>query len=306
MIKTQSFKISSILSLNQNIQIIGSSEAEIDNVISITDVTEQINFSNSLSWINDKNATSFKIKCKIGLLICTESSYQKIKNIIEANFIITQKPRQFFQQILESKFKKQFENKIEPTSVVHPTAVLPKNCYIGHYTVIEEGVVIGENTYIGHHNSILARTIVGANVHIGNNNSIGHDGYGYEKNDNGDWQHMPHLGNVIIQDNVSLHSFIAIDKGVLGSTLIGYNSKIDNHVHISHNVQIGKNCILLQAAVIGGSAIIGDDCWIGHSVAIINKATIGKNCFFAGKALILKSMPDGSKYSGPAATKLDF
>lgn len=306
MIKTSPFIIKSLDYIFSSETFIGEKELLLDSVMSINDVLDNAEYQNCFTWINDKNAASFNINAAIGLLICSEQAYDKIKDKIKGTFLITPKPRRAFQKILEVKFQKPLENKIESTAIIHPSVQLPDNCYIGHYSVLEEGVVVGNNTYIGHHNVLLANTIIGKNVHIGNHNSIGHAGYGYEKNDSGDWEHLPHLGNVIIHDNVSIHSFVSIDRGVLGSTVVERNTKIDNHVHISHNVQIGKNCMILQASSIGGSAIIEENCWLGHSVAIINKAKIGKDSFLAFKSLIIKSLPPGSRYTGAPAIKLGF
>jgi UDP-3-O-[3-hydroxymyristoyl] glucosamine N-acyltransferase len=135
--------------------------------------------------------------------------------------------------------------------------------------------------------------------------AIGNEGFGFERDEKGVPIRMPHFGNVVIEKNVELGSFVAIDRAVMGSTFIGENTKIDNHVHIAHGAQIGKNCLIVAGAVIGGSAEIGDNCFIGMNASIKNKIKIGKGVTIGAGAVVVKEVPDGWTVIGNPARRLE-
>lgn len=143
------------------------------------------------------------------------------------------------------------------------------------------------------------------NIHwsavIGKNTVIGGDGFGYARSENGTLIRMPHQGNVVIEENVEIGSNTCIDRAVVGSTVIGAGTKIDNLVHIAHGVKIGKNCLIVAGAVIGGSCEIGDNCFIGINASIKNKVKIGNNVTVGMGAVVLKDVPDGVTVVGNPA-----
>jgi UDP-3-O-[3-hydroxymyristoyl] glucosamine N-acyltransferase len=137
-----------------------------------------------------------------------------------------------------------------------------------------------------------------ASVKIGKNTVIGGDGFGYARDTDGMLVKMPHQGNVIIEENVEIGSNTCIDRAVIGSTVIGAGTKIDNLVHIAHGVKIGKNCLIVAGAVIGGSCEIGDNCFIGINASVKNKVKIGNNVTIGMGAVVLKDVPDGATVVG--------
>ena len=143
------------------------------------------------------------------------------------------------------------------------------------------------------------------NIHwsviVGKNTVIGGDGFGYARNEDGTLVKMPHQGNVIIEENVEIGSNTSIDRAVVGSTVIGAGTKIDNLVHIAHGVKIGKNCLIAAGAVIGGSCEIGDNCNIWVHASIKNKVKIGNNVTVGMGAVVLKDVPDGATVVGNPA-----
>ena len=105
---------------------------------------------------------------------------------------------------------------------------------------------------------------IGDDVKIGCNCTIGGYGFGYEFDSSKDmFRRMPHLGDVLIRNGVTIHNNVNIDRSVTGTTIIGENSAIDSNVHIAHNVKIGKNTLIAAGSTIGGSAIIGDNVFVG-------------------------------------------
>jgi UDP-3-O-[3-hydroxymyristoyl] glucosamine N-acyltransferase len=127
---------------------------------------------------------------------------------------------------------------------------------------------------------------------------IGGDGFGYAREEDGTLVKMPHTGNVIIEENVEIGAYTCIDRAVIGSTIIGAGTKIDNLVHIAHGAKIGKNCLIVAGSVIGGSAEIGDNCFIGINASIKNKVKIGNNVTVGMGAIVLKDVPDNTTVKG--------
>ncbi len=129
---------------------------------------------------------------------------------------------------------------------------------------------------------------------------IGGDGFGYERDDDGTLIHIPHRGKVVIGEDVVIHNNVCIDRATDkdGITYIGAGTKIDNLVHIAHNVKIGRNCLVVAGSVIGGSVEIGDNCFIGINASIKNKVRIGNGVTVGMGAVITLDVPDGCTVVG--------
>ncbi len=171
-----------------------------------------------------------------------------------------------------------------------------KNCKIGHNCIIESNVIIGSNCEIGN-NVILKKSIIGNNVKILDGAIVGKKGFGFFPNKNKNLRY-PHIGVVIIGDNVEIGCNNTIDRGSLSNTVIGDNTFIDNQVHIAHNVKIGKNCIITAQVGFAGSSIIGDNVQIGGQAGISGHLTIGNNARIGGGSGVIKNIPENSKVMG--------
>jgi UDP-3-O-[3-hydroxymyristoyl] glucosamine N-acyltransferase len=134
---------------------------------------------------------------------------------------------------------------------------------------------------------------------------LGKDGFGWVRQPDGTLYKMPHRGNVIIEKGVTIGANVCIDRAVNGSTVIGEGTKIDNLVHIAHGAKIGKNCLIVAGAVIGGSAEIGDNCFIGINASIKNKVKIGNNVTIGMGAVVTKDVHDGETWIGNPARKIE-
>jgi UDP-3-O-[3-hydroxymyristoyl] glucosamine N-acyltransferase len=184
--------------------------------------------------------------------------------------------------------------------------------FVYNYTDIKytmDGVLIEDRLFSTTHPRLLfakllasfthqAKNEIGDHVKIGQNCTIGGQGFGYELDEDGTWFALPHLGNVVIEDNVIIHNNTNIDRAVTGSTIIGEGSRIDSQVHIAHNVKLGKHCLVVAGTVIGGSVEVGDYTFIGMNASIKQKVKIGSRCTIGAGAIVIGDVPGGTVVKG--------
>ena len=283
--------IRQILEQNQVINFVGKQDAVISKPIQFLESNVD---PSSLMWVNDKNADKLNA-VKYGVIICSEkfTNYNK-----ECNYLVVKNPRYFFKNIIEQFFLKKEIPSISRNCIIDETVSIGNNVTIGHYVVIEENVTVGDNVNIGHHTIIKKDTVIKNNAIIGCNNTIGGVGFGYEKNEAGEFELIPHIGNVIINSYAEIGNNTCIDKAVLGSTIIGENVKIDNLVHIAHGVIIGKNSLIIAHAMIGGSTVIGENVWFAPTASILNKKNIGNNAVIGMGAVVVKDVAENETIIG--------
>ncbi len=180
---------------------------------------------------------------------------------------------------------------------VDPSAQLAPGVVLGSGVVIGPGVRVGPNT-------CLAHTTIGEGSEIGANCSIGLTGYGYERDSEGTLERFPHVGRVVIGRDVSVGSNTCIDRGALGDTAIRDGVKIDNLVHVAHNVVVEEGALLIAHAMIGGSARIGRNSWVAPSSAILNQITLAEGTTVGMGAVVLKPTTEGQVVVGNPARPL--
>lgn len=182
-------------------------------------------------------------------------------------------------------------NAIGTNANIHTSAIVYPNVTIGN------NVVVGENSVISAGVTILDNTIIGKNVLINANTVIGSDAFYFQKRD-GVYHKMHTCGRVIIHDNVEIGAQCSIDKGLTGDTIIGDGTKIDNQVHIGHDVKIGKNCLFAAQVGIAGCVIIEDNVTLWGQVGVISGITIGKGVTVMGQSGVGESLEEGKSYFG--------
>ena len=171
-----------------------------------------------------------------------------------------------------------------------------KNCKIGDsvkiysHAHIGDRVQIGDNTIIHAGVKICADTVIGSNCEIHPGAVIGSDGFGFAPQQDGTYRPIPQIGNVIIEDNVSIGANSTIDCATMGSTTIKKGAKIDNLVQIAHNVIIGENTVVASQTGISGSTIIGKNCIIAGKAGIVGHITIADNTTIGANTGISKSI----------------
>lgn len=259
----------------------------------------------SLVWIKSghKKAVELVENTEAKFIICGRDVVIP-ENILKSKcFIIVENPRLSFAKILAELFVDEIKYGIDKTAIIHPNAKISKNVFIGANTYIGD-IEIGEGTIIYGNSYIYDRTRIGKNCIIHAGVVIGSDGFGFEKNRNGEWLKFPQIGGVIICDDVEIGANSTIDKGALNSTFISQGVKIDNFCHIAHNVTIGENSIITSSVVVGGSSIIGKNCWIAPNVSIINGITINDNVFVGIGSVVIRSVQENSRIFGNPALRI--
>jgi UDP-3-O-[3-hydroxymyristoyl] glucosamine N-acyltransferase len=289
-------KVQDLLEKIDYIEYSGPKNKIIDKIVPLNEIN---GISQAICWCSDKNSMLLN-EIKTSSIIIVSSNVHK--NLLKSiNYIIVEKPRLIFQQILTNHFAPSRLSKIHISSSISSNCIIGKNAFIGHNVVIEKGCVIGDDVVILHNSVILERTIIGNNVTIGSNNTIGGIGFGYEKNMEGDFELIPHIGNVIIKNNVDIGNNTCIDRGVLESTFIDENVKIDNLVHIAHGVHLSRNSVVIANAMIAGSVNIGENTWIAPSASVINKKNVGSNSLVGMGAVVTKSVENNTIVAGNPA-----
>lgn len=205
---------------------------------------------------------------------------------------------------------------IHPTAVIHPSARIGAHASIGAYVVIGEDAVIGENcTLLPHvvvyrgvkigknffahaHVSIRESCEIGDNVLLHNGVVIGADGFGFAKDDEGNWYKIPQSGKVVIEDNVEIQANSCIDRASLGETRIGRNTKIDNLVQVGHNCVVGENSLLCAQVGLAGSTGIGKNVVLAGQVGIAGHCTIGDGAVATAQSGVPNDIPAGAVFSG--------
>ena len=180
-----------------------------------------------------------------------------------------------------------------------------KNTILGANTIIEHNVIIGKNCIIGS-GVILKNSIIGDSVVLQDGCKIGQKGFGFipVKNNN---IKFPHIGRVILEDNIEIGSNCTIDRGSVDDTHIGKNTYLDNQVHIAHNVKIGSNCMIAGQVGFAGSSKIGNNVSIGGQAGISGHLVIGNNVKIGGGSGVVKDIEDNKIVMGyPAVPFRDF
>lgn len=197
---------------------------------------------------------------------------------------------------------------IEKMSHISDSAKIGKDVYIGAFAYIGENVTIGDdvkiypNTYIGDNVTVGNGTTIMAGVKvyeecvIGNfvtihaGAVIGADGFGFAPNSDNNYDKIPQIGNVILEDHVDIGANACIDRATMGSTIIRKGVKLDNLIQIGHNVEIGKHTVMAAQTGIAGSTKIGENCMFGGQVGVAGHINIAKGTKAAAMSGIASSV----------------
>ena len=301
-----------------NGKIIGDGDALITGVSPIENAEP-----GHLSFIAQSRFAHFLDTAKCSVLIVSEDllsekTYEPTVIAVKDAYLSFQVLMNLYQQMKGRK------TGIEDGSFFHKTAEVGEDVYVGAFSYVSEKakigdgsqiypqVYIGKNVKIGNNCIIYSGAriydycVVGDNCIIHSNTVLGSDGFGFQPTKDG-FEKIPQLGNVVLEDNVEIGSNCAIDRGTIGSTIIGKGTKIDNLIQIAHNVKIGQNNVIAAQAGIAGSTVIGDWNQIGGQVGIVGHIKIGNQVKIQAQSGVNNNTDDGSVlYGSPAISASDY
>ena len=189
---------------------------------------------------------------------------------------------------------------------VGPFVVLGRGVRIGARARLAEGVSLGDGVTVGEDTVIGPRAVCYAEVRVGSRAVIkagaviGGPGFGYLSGPSGHHR-IPHVGGCILEDEVEIGSNSCVDRGSVDDTVIGAGTKLDNLVHVGHNVRIGRRCLLMAGVGIAGSTHIGDDVILAGHVGVTDHLVIGDRARIAAKSAVFGDIPAGASFSGHPA-----
>lgn len=261
---------------------------------------------NQIAWIRPNGKDNEKLinETEASCVFCDQSTFDLYHgNLNSKLFVITDDPKKEYFKVLKNTRNLFFNKTI---SGIHPTAIVDENCQLGEnvsigaYSIIgackiDDGTIIAE--FVKIHDSVT----IGKNAIIREHVTIGGEGFGYYRENDNHLEHIPHIGNVQIGNDVHIFPFANIDRGTLSATIIEDGSVIDHYVHVSHNSKVGKNTIICATSVLAGGSVIKDNCFIGVNTLLKEKCIIGNGVFTGLGAVVIKDIPDNEVWVGNPA-----
>ena len=193
--------------------------------------------------------------------------------------------------------------RVDATAHIGPNCVIGPRVQIGPRSVLLGGNYVGRDCHLGEdvclfpNVVIYAKTVIGHRVVIHAGTVIGSDGYGYVF-DEGRHRKVLQVGHVIIHDDVEIGANAAIDRAALGATVIGAGTKIDNLVHVAHNVVMGRHCLVMGQVGFAGSTQLGDYVIVASQSGIAGHLKLGRQAMIGAKSGVMRDIPDGGRVLG--------
>jgi UDP-3-O-[3-hydroxymyristoyl] glucosamine N-acyltransferase len=283
-------------------QVEGDASVTVHNFGKIEEAT-----AGQISFLANPKYEAFLYTTAASIVII--GAQQQLKEKINATLIRVPDAYAAFATLLTKyqELKAQQLEGIQSPSFIAPSAKIGTNHFIAAFAYINEGatlgdhvkifpnVVIGENVKIGNHVTIHPGVVVYADCVIGNHvtihsgSIIGSDGFGFAPKEDGSYQKVPQLGNVVIEDDVEIGANTTIDRATIGSTFIRKGVKLDNQIQIAHNVEIGSNSVIAAQTGVSGSTKIGKNVMAGGQVGFSGHLAIADGIKIAGKTGVTKS-----------------
>ena len=300
-------------------EVIGNPNAEVFKLAKIEEGTE-----GSLTFLANPKYNNYIYSTQATITIVNKSF--EAEQEITTTLIKVEDAYQSFSQLLEYYNQvKLMKSGIEQPSVISenvtygPDLYLGSFCYVGKNVTIGKNVKIYPNSFIGDNVTIgndcvffagvriYSETVIGNNCIIHSGSIIGSDGFGFAPQENGSYRKIPQIGNVIIEDDVEIGACTTIDRATLGSTILRKGVKLDNHIQVAHNVEIGENTVIAAQTGIAGTTKIGKNCLIGGQVGFAGHLVIGDGVKIQAQSGIGKNLEAGEVVQGsPAFNYGDF
>jgi UDP-3-O-[3-hydroxymyristoyl] glucosamine N-acyltransferase len=259
----------------------------------------------ALIWIKDCGDEALKTirATKAKAIICHKDIKLTKSDLAKKCFLQTAEPKLLFSKIVNALFLEREDSAIHPTAIIDKDAVIGRGSSIGAYCVIGK-VKIGANCAVESNCRLYDKVHIADNVSIGANTVIGSAGFGFSRDRDSSLIRFPHLGGVRIEENVEIGANSSIDRGGLGDTVIEKGVKVSANVHIAHNVQIGRDTLIIGNSILCGSCKIGTRTWISASVCVKNGVRIGDDVTIGMGSVVTKDVPDKQTWVGNPAKEL--
>lgn len=302
-----------------NGEVVGNAATEVSDLSKIEEGKP-----GSLSFLSNPKYVPYIYETKASAVIINKSfvpeyPVQTTLIKVEDAYAAFTKLLEFYNQIKNNKVGIEQPNFVGENTVygqdiyLGAFAYIGQNCQIGDNVKIYPNCYIGDNVKIADNTTIFAGSKIYADTQIGSRciihsgTTIGSDGFGFAPQEDGSYAKVPQTGNVIIEDDVEIGANTTIDRATLGSTIIRQGVKLDNHIQIAHNVEIGAHTVIASQTGIAGSTKIGKYCQIGGQVGIVGHITIGNHVKIQAQSGVNKSLKDNDVVQGsPAINYGDF
>ena len=300
-------------------EVVGNPEAEVFKLSKIEEGTE-----GSLTFLANPKYTNYIYSTKATVTI-VNSTFEPEQEIT-TTLIKVEDAYKSFSKLLEYYNQvKLMKSGIEQPSVISDGVTYGSDLYLGSFCYIGKNVTIGKNvkiypnSFIGDNLTngddcvffagvrIYSETVIGNRCTIHSGTIIGSDGFGFAPQEDGTYAKVPQIGNVIIEDDVEIGACTTVDRATLGSTIIRKGVKLDNHIQVAHNVEIGENTVIAAQTGIAGTTKIGKNCLIGGQVGFAGHLVIGDGVKIQAQSGIGKNLEAGEVVQGsPAFNYGDF
>ena len=300
-------------------EVVGNPNAEVYKLSKIEEGTE-----GSLTFLANPKYINFIYSTKATVTIVNNTFEPEQE--ITTTLIKVEDAYKSFSKLLEYYNQvKLMKSGIEQPSVISDGVTYGNDLYLGSFCYVGKNVIIGNNvkiypnSFIGDNVTIgdncvffagvriYSETEIGNNCIIHSGTIIGSDGFGFAPQEDGTYSKVPQIGNVIIEDNVEIGACTTVDRATLGSTIIRKGVKLDNHIQVAHNVEIGENTVIAAQTGIAGTTKIGKNGLIGGQVGFAGHLLIGDNVKIQAQSGIGKNLADGEVVQGsPAFNYGDF
>ena len=275
-------------------KVVGDSSVQITSVDDITEASEgSITFSFLPKY--QKKMSSSKASAFVS---------DSEKGLAGYNGIVVEQPYLAMITILTLFSKnKDLKHAIHPNAVISESATIDSDVTVGPFSVIGDNVTIKSGTIIGSQVVIYNDVQIGQDCLIHSGAIIGADGFGFATIDNKHHK-IPHIKSVIIGDMVEIGANCTIDKGSVKNTVIKDSCKMDDQVHIAHNVTVEEGCLISGGTFLGGSVTIGAYSMLGGKVDIGPHVILGEKSIVAARSVVLKSVKGNQMYAGNPAREI--
>lgn len=303
-------------------EVLGNREREISDAKGLLKATAE-----DVTFVADDQNLRMLNKCQAGVVLINAErlpTAQQLMALNDTTFIVVVDPLTAFIETMK-QFRPQRERPqfgvsphahVDPSATIgadtniHPGAVIGADAIIGSGCDIHPGVVIGAGCRVGDQTTIHPHAVLYPEITVGNrvlihaNSVIGADGFGY-RFEQGRFLKIPQLGTVRIDDDVEIGACTTIDRGMVGPTIVGEGTKLDNLVMIAHNCELGKHNAFVSQVGLAGSVTTGDYVRCAGQVGIADHVHLGTGCTLAAKAGVHKNIPEGQTHIGAPSGPID-